>query len=169
MTAYSLVGFLVTKNVNFLTMCVMDAATKLTPRQSRWIDEMLIDANGAAAAVRAGYSAKSARSIAYENATKPDVAAVLRQRQASVSEGLHITRTGVIKGFQEAFEMAKSDRNPGAMISAMAALAKLLGFYAVETKRVEVNAAGQGVLGRLTSMTDAELLGIIGAGQVSAP
>jgi phage terminase small subunit len=141
----------------------MNKVIKLTPRQSRWVDEMLIDANGAAAAVRAGYSAKSARSIAYENSTKHDVVAVLRQKQALVSNELNVTREGVIRGLREAFEMAKVDRNPSAMISALAALAKLLGFYAVETKRVKLNSTGSLEMGRMSQLSDAELLTIIEA------
>jgi hypothetical protein len=43
----------------------------LRPKQLRFIDEYLIDMNGTAAAVRAGYSAKCARSIATENLSKP--------------------------------------------------------------------------------------------------
>lgn len=53
----------------------------LSDKQLRWIDEYLIDFNGAAAAVRAGYSAKSARSIAHENLTKPDIQVVFQARQ----------------------------------------------------------------------------------------
>ena len=49
-----------------------DTARSLSFKQLRWIDEYLIDFNGAAASVRAGYSPKSARSIAHENLTKPD-------------------------------------------------------------------------------------------------
>ena len=44
-----------------------------TLNQRRWVDEYLIDFTGAAAAIRAGYSEKSARSIAYENPTKADI------------------------------------------------------------------------------------------------
>ena len=43
-----------------------------------------------------------------------------------------------------------------------------MGLYAVETKRVEVSTAGQGVLGRMELMSDAELLAVIGAGMASA-
>ena len=36
-------------------------AAILTPRQSRFVDEYLVDANGTQAAIRAGYSATGAR------------------------------------------------------------------------------------------------------------
>ena len=142
----------------------MSTATTLTTKQARFVQEYLVDGCGAQAAIRAGYSAHSAREIASENLTKPAVVAVLRERQAKVSAGLEITRQGVIRGFLEAFEMAKIDKNPAVMVSAMASLAKLLGYLAVETKRVEVSTAGEGAMKRLGTMTDAELVAIIAAG-----
>ncbi len=38
----------------------------LTGKRSRFIDEYMVDMNGAAAAVRCGYSKKTSRAIAYE-------------------------------------------------------------------------------------------------------
>jgi len=51
----------------------------LPSKQSRFIDEYMVDMNGAAAAERAGYSAKTSRAIAYELLTKPDIQACQRR------------------------------------------------------------------------------------------
>ena len=136
----------------------------LTAKQLRWIEEYLVDFNGAAAATRAGYSEKSARSIAHENTTKPDIQAVFRARQAATAKELHITREGVVRGLLDAFEMAKADRQPSVMVSAMAAVAKLLGLYAVETKRVELTAGQGAVQSNFAAMNDAQLLALIAQG-----
>ncbi len=40
---------------------------KLTPKQQCFIEEYLIDLNATAAAIRAGYSPRTARAIACEN------------------------------------------------------------------------------------------------------
>ena len=53
---------------------------KLTKKQQRFCDEYLIDMNGTQAAIRAGYSAKTAKQIANENLTKPDVRDYIDQR-----------------------------------------------------------------------------------------
>jgi phage terminase small subunit len=146
----------------------MDATNppqKLTARQLRFIDEYMIDSNGAAAAVRAGYSPKTAREMASENLSKPHISAVLRKRQAQASEELNITREGVIKGLLDAFELAKSERNPASMVSAMATVAKMLGFYSPEVKKVELDVQGRVGMGRMNALSDAELLRIIGAGR----
>ena len=52
----------------------------LTPKQQRFIEEYLVDMNGTQAAIRAGYSAQTARAIASENLRKPAIAAKLRRR-----------------------------------------------------------------------------------------
>ena len=48
-------------------------AKQLTAKQERFCEEYLIDLNATKAAIRAGYSADSAKSIGHENLTKPDL------------------------------------------------------------------------------------------------
>lgn len=58
----------------------------LTGRRRRFVAEYLIDLNGSAAAKRAGYSAKTARTIANELLTIPDIqAAITAEQQARAS------------------------------------------------------------------------------------
>ncbi len=140
----------------------------LTAKQSRFIDEYMVDMNGAAAAVRCGYSVKTSRTIACELLTKPDIQAELQARGAALARELEITREGVVRGFLEAFEMAKADRQPGVMVSAMAAVAKLLGLYAVETKRIELTAGQDAVHAEYSRMKDDQLLALIAQGATVA-
>ena len=141
-----------------------DQTVSLTARQSRFIDEYMVDMNGAAAAERAGYSKKTSRAIAAENLAKPYIKAELQARGAALARELAITREGVVRGLLEAFEMAKADRQPGVMVSSMAAIAKLLGLYAVETKRIELTAGQDSIYQNLAYKSDAELLALIGLG-----
>ncbi|KPJ22882.1 terminase small subunit [Streptococcus phocae] len=53
---------------------------KLTLKQKRFADEYIISANATAAAIKAGYSKKTARSIGQENLTKPDIKAYIDER-----------------------------------------------------------------------------------------
>jgi phage terminase small subunit len=56
---------------------------KPTAKERRFIEEYLVDLNGTQAAIRAGYSAKSAASIASENLRKPHIAvAIMKDMQA---------------------------------------------------------------------------------------
>jgi phage terminase small subunit len=50
----------------------------LTTRERRFVCEYLIDGNGAAAARRSGYSARTARVIAWQNLAKPNIGVAVR-------------------------------------------------------------------------------------------
>lgn len=64
-------------------------APKLTTQQKRFVEEYCVDWNGTQAAIRAGYSEKTARSIGSENLTKPNIRAAIDARltQLSLSAG----------------------------------------------------------------------------------
>lgn len=53
----------------------------LEPRQQRFVDEYLIDLNATQAAIRAGYSEKTAAVIGSENLTKPNIQAAIAKAQ----------------------------------------------------------------------------------------
>lgn len=53
------------------------SAKKLTAKERRFVEEYPIDFNATQAAIRAGYSARTARSIGAENLTKPYICAEL--------------------------------------------------------------------------------------------
>lgn len=59
---------------------------KLTPKQERFVAEYLIDLNATQAAIRAGYSKKTAHVIGHETLKKPEVAAALNAARVKASE-----------------------------------------------------------------------------------
>ena len=70
---------------------------KLTPKQKRFVDEYLIDLNATQAAIRAGYSEKSAYSIGIENLNKPEIQKEVEKRKADRERRTEITQDRVIK------------------------------------------------------------------------
>lgn len=52
----------------------------MNARQKKFCDEYLIDCNATQAAIRAGYSPKTAKSIGNENLTKPDLKAYIDEQ-----------------------------------------------------------------------------------------
>lgn len=61
----------------------------MNERQQRFCDEYLIDCNATQAAIRAGYSPKTAKSIGNENLTKPDLKAYIDAKL----EAMHNAKT----------------------------------------------------------------------------
>lgn len=72
----------------------------LTPKQQRFVAEYLIDLNATQAAIRCGYSAKTAKSIGSENLTKPDVAAAIAEGQAKRLTSADLSATRVLEEYR---------------------------------------------------------------------
>ena len=63
----------------------------MTKKQKRFIEEYLIDLNATQAAIRAGYSPDTAKSIGSENLTKPDIKAQIARAMAERSRRMYIS------------------------------------------------------------------------------
>ena len=69
----------------------------LTEKQKRFCDEYLVDLNGTQAAIRAGYSEKTARTIAAENLTKPNIRKYIDERMQEKEKELIADQDEVLK------------------------------------------------------------------------
>ena len=101
----------------------------LTIRQTRFVDEYLIDYNGTQAAIRAGYSKMAAKEQASRLLTNANVKALIGQKHIETEIRLQISRDDIIKGLLGTIELARSQGKPLAMISACREMAKMLGYY----------------------------------------
>jgi phage terminase small subunit len=71
--------------------------TTLTAKQARFIEEYLIDMNGAAAARRAGYSKKASAEAGYQLLTNTHVQAAIAAGRAKLSEACNIQALDIVK------------------------------------------------------------------------
>ena len=69
----------------------------LTEKQKRFCDEYLIDLNATQAAIRAGYSEKTARQTATENLSKPYIREYIDKRLAEKDAELIADQDEVLK------------------------------------------------------------------------
>lgn len=69
----------------------------MTAKQMRFCDEYLIDLNATQAAIRAGYSKKTAGVMAAENLTKPIIKEFIEQRMAEKEAALIADQNEVLK------------------------------------------------------------------------
>lgn len=70
---------------------------KMTAKQQRFVDEYLIDLNATQAAIRAGYSEKTAGVIAAENLKKPKISEYINARMAEKESELIADQDEVLK------------------------------------------------------------------------
>jgi phage terminase small subunit len=71
------------------------------------VDEYAIDFNATQAAIRAGYSPKTAYSIGAENLTKPEIKAALQAAQSAVATRTTITKDYLIEQANDILLKAK--------------------------------------------------------------
>lgn len=72
----------------------------LNPKQQRFVDEYLIDLNATQAAIRAGYSEKTARQIGEQNLSKLDIAKAVQERMAERKARVEITQDKVLQDIE---------------------------------------------------------------------
>lgn len=85
-------------------------ANNLTPKQAQFIAEYLIDMNATQAAIRAGYSEKTAGQQGFELLKKPEIQSGINAAQQARSERTQITADYVLTTIQETVERCKQAR-----------------------------------------------------------
>lgn len=70
---------------------------KLTPKQERFVEEYLVDLNATQAAIRAGYSERTAGATGHENLRKPEIAAAIQRAQEERSKRTEVTADRVLQ------------------------------------------------------------------------
>jgi phage terminase small subunit len=102
---------------------------ELTTKQDRFVENYVIDFNASRAAVSAGYSERTARSIASELLTKPDIRSAIKLHLEKLSTETFINREMILTGLlKEA--MDRGERSTSASrVSAWDKLAKVSGLY----------------------------------------
>ncbi len=90
-------GYGMAEGLSLLELAKKHGGRRPTPKQQRFCDEYLIDFNGTQAAIRAGYSKKSARAIASETLTKPYIQEYIQFRLEQKEKDLIADQDEVMK------------------------------------------------------------------------
>ena len=90
---------------------------KLTPKQQRFVEEYLVDLNATQAAIRAGYSERTAEVIGHENLRKPKIQGFIDKALAERTERTQITADKVLReyarlGFFDPRKLFNDDGSP---------------------------------------------------------
>lgn len=108
----------------------------LTAKQTKFISEYTVDMNATQAAIRAGYSAKTANRIASENLSKPDIQEAITKAQAESAERNATTVDSITDMLVAAYDTAEAAKQGGAMAQAAMNLAKLHGLIIKQRQQV---------------------------------
>lgn len=116
----------------------MITTQELTDRQARFCEEYLIDLNATQAAIRAGYSEKTANRIASELLSKLDIQEKITELKAERAKRTEMTQDSVI---QELAAVARAEVKGVRAVDKLKALELLGKHLGMFVERYEVNAA----------------------------
>ena len=115
----------------------------LTPKQSRFVDEYLIDLNATQAAIRAGYSEKTADVIGAENLVKPCIKQAIDEALAKRSQKTERKAADVLADIQELAQAAKleclADPKNSALLNATIKALELEGKHLGVAQRIDID------------------------------
>lgn len=102
---------------------------ELTPKQAAFVLEFLKDCNATQAAIRAGYSKRTAQAIGAENLAKPLIAAALAAAQSKVAAKTETEAEWVRRRLKEEADDFSEFSSHSARIKAIETIAKLNGMF----------------------------------------
>ncbi len=101
----------------------------MTEKQNRFIDEFMLDLNATQAAIRAGYSPKSARFQASKMLLNVDIADTLSNRQGERAKRAKVDADWVLVALKSNHEGAQAKGEYGHSNKALELLGKHIGFF----------------------------------------
>jgi hypothetical protein len=113
--------------------------TPLTAKKRRFVDEFLVDSNAKQAAIRAGYSKKTAEQQGYQLLQKTSVMATIEAGHAILRERCAVSVESLTDKLEDARFLAMADdKGASAAVSAIMGTAKLHGML-IDKKEVGLN------------------------------
>jgi len=131
---------------------------ELSAQQASYVKNRATGLSRQASAIAAGYSDWDGCGKDVESSPVVQEALAVARKEYEVAGG--VKKEDVMAGLLDAANMAKIMADPQAMIAAWREIGKMCGYYAPEVKKVEHEHSAKGLLGRLASLTDAELLSL---------
>ena len=125
----------------------------LTPKERRFCEEYIIDLNGAKAAIRAGYSEKTAKQIAYKILGRPAIQAHIAALKAERQKRVEISADDVIRQTQNDHDKAVALGQMGPAVKSTENLGRHLGIFKEDRPQSQAEA-----------MSDDELIKFIAKG-----
>lgn len=113
----------------------------MNARQAKFVQEYLLDLNATQAAIRAGYSKKTAGKIGFENLQKPEIAEAIAKAQEKASAKLEISHESIINDLVEIAQEARKDGVYPSVIKAKELIGKHFGMW---PNKQEITGAGGG-------------------------
>jgi phage terminase small subunit len=123
----------------------------LTGKQRRFVSEYLIDQNATQAAIRAGYSRRTARSIGSENLAKPDILGPIESKMTELTNRAEIDAEYVLSAIRDTIERCSDlDGKEQVVLRGAELLGRYLGLFSDRIEHIEPKSKTETDLSRLS-------------------
>ncbi|WP_329845716.1 terminase small subunit [Stenotrophomonas sepilia] len=109
-------------------------AAPLTPKQQRFVQEYLKDQNGTRAAIRTGYSERTAKQQGSRLLTDPRIQAAVKAGQQKVAKKAEVTVDSLMAELEQARKLALKEKQASAAVTATMGKGKLAGLLVEKHK-----------------------------------
>lgn len=128
--------------------------SEVIEKQRKVFADVILEGGSQSEAARiAGYHPASAGTVM----RKEDVQNYLAEARKELSDASTLKRVDVLDILMEAIDMARTLADPAQMINGADKVAKMMGFYAPETLKLEVEGNHNVLASKFKALTDAEL------------
>lgn len=130
------------------------ASNALNPKQQQFVNEYVVDHNAKQAAIRAGYSPRSAEVTGSRLLSNDKVAAQIKRMQAKAAERAIVTVQDIADQLDDDRKFARENKSSSAAVQATMGKAKVLGLI------IDKHVVG---MKRIEDMNENELRAVLGA------
>ena len=148
-----------------MSIKVMQDAKTMTEKRKKFVIGVASGMSPTHAARAAGF--KAYKDDAYQLMRSPLILRELEIERARYEKAADMSRKKVMDGILEAIDIAKQMSEPSSMISGWREIARICGYYAPETKKLDVTINGQMHISKLEELSDDELLAKIIEGEAT--
>jgi len=136
---------------------------KPTEQCKRFIQNVALGMTQTQAARSAGYAFPTVEG--HQLMKRPEVVAAIREEQGKYEHKANMSRKKVMDGLLEAVDIARTMSEPASMVAAWREVAKICGYYAPETKQINLSINGAVQVSQIENMSDEELVKAILEGE----
>ncbi len=88
----------------------------------------------------------------------PRIQSIVEVERTKNEAVVNMDRKRVMEGFLEAVDIARVQADPATMIKAWAEVARMCGYYAPETRKIDISISAKRMVDKFETMSDEELL-----------
>src|SRR5574337_1179602 len=145
-------------NVPVAELATLERKQPLSEKARNFVKHWASGESVHVAALKAGYANST---YTYQLVHLPEVIELYNAEKKKYEEAAGMTRKRVMDGLLDGIEMCKLEGDGQGVISGWKTVGQMCGYFEPMRRRVDINVQGNVMMGKLSAMSDADLLRVI--------